>query len=300
METSAPTARRLFFSGETFAPEQLEELERAFFWNVIARNGTFKTTNHRRLGDLNRAVLKHLPAARPLNIMDVAVSSGVSTGEWARDLDAAGIKHQMTAGDLLVHAWLISINTRLHVLVDKTGYPLQLDIDGRAIRTPFNKRDWLRHTAAILLTKLVLSRAAPAMRSGSFGALRNPPLSRFGVKYRPLKLVSHSLRELTHIEVVEDDILNDHGYAATFHVVRAANILNRVYFDDATLRAMLRNLRSRLMPGGLLIVCRTMDEDSANHATMFTLREDGRLAVAARLNSGSEIEELALALEPAP
>jgi hypothetical protein len=299
VETSAPTARRLFFSGETFAPEQLEDLERAFFWNVIARNGTFKTTNHRRLGDLNRAVIAHLPAVRPLNIMDVAVSSGVSTGEWVRDLEAAGIKHRMTAGDLLVHAWLISINTQLHVLVDKTGYPLQLDIDGRAIRTPFHKRDWLRHTAAILLTKLVLGRAAPALRSGAFGALKHPPLSGLGVKYRPLKLVSHSLRELTQIEVVEDDILNDRGYAGTFHVVRAANILNRVYFDDATLKAMLRNLRSRLMAGGLLIVCRTMDQDAVNHATMFTLRDDGRFAVAARLNGGSEIEDLALGLEPA-
>src|ERR1700733_4106738 len=155
METSAPTARRLFFSNERFAPEQLEELEKAFFWNVIGRNGTFKTTNHRRLGDLNRAALEHLPTTRPLNIMDVAVSSGVSTGEWAHDLEQAGVAHRMTAGDLLVHAWLISISPRLHVLVDKTGYPLQLDIGGRAIRTPLHKRDWLRHGPAILLTKLV-------------------------------------------------------------------------------------------------------------------------------------------------
>jgi hypothetical protein len=230
--------------------------------------------------------------------MDVAVSSGVSTGEWARDLAAAGIVHQMTAGDLLVHAWLISINTRLHVLVDKTGYPLQLDINGRAIRTPLRKRDWLRHGAAILLTKLVLSRAAPAMSSIPFDALKNPPLSGFGVTYRPLKLVSHSLRELTQIEVVEDDILNDRDYAGTFHVLRAANILNRVYFDDATLRAMLGNLRSRLMPGGLLIVCRTMDQDSVNHATIFRLRDDGRFAAVGQLNAGSEIEELVLSLEP--
>jgi hypothetical protein len=298
MKTSAPTARRLFFSDESFAPEQLEQLERAFFWNVIGKNGTFKTTNHRRLDDLNQAVLEHLPTARPLNIMDVAVSSGVSTGEWARALEKAGIRHRMTAGDLLVHAWLVSINRRLHVLVDKTGYPLQFDIDGRAIRTPLHKRDWLRHGAAILLTKLVLRKATPALRSASLGTLVNPPLSHLGVRCRPLKLVSRSLRELAQIELVEDDILNDHGYVGAFHVLRAANILNRVYFDDSTLSAMLRNLRARLMPGGLLIVCRTMEHDSVNHATMFKLQDDGRLAAVARMNGGSEIEELALGLEP--
>ena len=104
------------------------------------------------------------------------------------------------------------------------------------------------------------------------------------------------MRELTQIEVVEDDILNNQSYQRSFHVLRAANILNRVYFDDITLTAMLRNLRSRLLPGGLLIVCKTRANDSVNEATLFKLQDDLKLAVVERLNGGSEVEELALAL----
>jgi hypothetical protein len=297
MKIPVPTANYLFFSGESFEPQQLEELEKAFFWNVIARNGTFKATNHRRLDDLNEIAAMHLPADRPLKIMDVAVSSGISTGEWTRFLQNSGIQHQMVAGDLLVHAWLVSIGSRLHVLVDKTGYQLQLDIGGNAIRTPLRKRNWLRHGLSILAIKLVMLRAAPALRRASPGQVRDLPLTRFGVRYRPLQLVSRSLREFEQIEVVEDDILNDRNYGSSFHVLRAANILNRVYFDDTTLTAMLRNLRSRLVPGGLLIVCKTTESDDVNHATLFKLQEDGKLAVVARLNGGSEVEELGLGLD---
>jgi chemotaxis methyl-accepting protein methylase len=58
-------------------------------------------------------------------------------------------------------------------------------------------------------------------------------------------------------------------------VLRAANILNLAYFDKATLQRMLRNLRARLLPGGLLIVCRTNDAE-VNNASVFTLQGDGR------------------------
>jgi hypothetical protein len=294
MKTPVPTAEYLFFSEETFEPQQLEELEKAFFWNIIARNGTFKATNHRRLDDLNEFVAMHLPADRPLKIMDVAVSSGISTGEWTRFLQNSGIQHQMVAGDLLVHAWLVSVGSHLHVLVDKTGYQLQFDIGGNAIRTPLRKRDWLRYGVLILALKLVMLRAAPALRRTLPGQVWDLPLKRFGVRYRPLQLVSRSLREFEQILVVEDDILNNRNYGNSFHVIRAANILNRAYFDECKLTAMIRNLRSRLVPGGLLIICKTTEDDSVNHATLFKLQIDGKLAIVAKLNGGSEVEELGL------
>ena len=60
---------------------------------------------------------------------------------------------------------------------------------------------------------------------------------------------------------------------------------------------MVSNLRSRLLPGGLLIVCRT-NEKGVNNATVFTLGDDGRLTTTARLNEGSEIADLVLDLPP--
>jgi hypothetical protein len=84
MNPTVPTAFELFFAGGTDQPDerQLEEREDLFFHSIELRNGTRKTTRHRRLDDLNALVRKLLPTQRPLEIMDVAVSSGVSTAEW--------------------------------------------------------------------------------------------------------------------------------------------------------------------------------------------------------------------------
>ena len=52
----------------------------------------------------------------------------------------------------------------------------------------------------------------------------------------------------------------------------------RTQARSATLKRMLANLRSRLLPGGLLIVCRT-NAAGINNATVFTLGPDGRFDV---------------------
>ena len=79
---------------------------------------------------------------------------------------------------------------------------------------------------------------------------------RLGATCRPLKLMSPSLRQLPQLRAVEDDILENKDYPQRFHVLRAANILNLAYFDAASpAKDILRNLRSRLQPGGLLIIC---------------------------------------------
>jgi hypothetical protein len=118
---------------------------------------------------------------------------------------------------------------------------------------------------------------------------------RLGVTCRPLTLLSPSLSQFPQLRAVEDDILLNRSYVQRFHVLRAANILNLVYFDAPTLERMLLNLRARLLPGGLLIVCRT-NEAGVNDASIFTLKEDGRFVTTARLNAGSEIADLVLAL----
>jgi hypothetical protein len=110
-------------------------------------------------------------------------------------------------------------------------------------------------------------------------------------------LVSPSVGKPAHIEFVEDDIQQNEGPRGGFHVVRAANILNKGYFSDEALLGMIANLRARLQAGGLLAVCRTTN-DGINLATVFRLVETGRLDIVARLGAGSEVESLALSLPP--
>ena len=291
MSVPIPTAFELYFAPRepALGEHAIEELERTFFNSITLRNGTYKTTWNRRLDDLNELVQGLLPRQRPLEIMDVAVSSGISTAEWLVSLEQAGIDCRMLAGDAVVDAFLISIG-RLRALTDRTGHVMQLDVAGRAVRIPPpRRRDRIVYSPIIALMKGLT-------RLFDLGA-RSAAQSRLGVTCQPLALTSLALARMPKLRAVEDDILLNTGYRQRFHVLRAANILNLAYFDGLTLERMVRNLRTRLLPGGLFIVCRT-NEAGVNNASVFTLTDDGRFAETARLNKGSEIAELVLRLPP--
>jgi hypothetical protein len=286
-----PTANALFFDETVRDADQLERLEHLFFRNIRLPNGTFKTTYRRRLDDLNALVRLHLPPRQPLDCMDVAVSSGVSTLEWIESLAESGIQCRMTAGDAQVHAYLLSIGSKLRVLVDRSGCPLQYDVAGTGLSSPLRKGCRLK----FFLPALVLRTAGWVLKGTLSKPARAAQGARWGLRWRPLKLVSPSICNHPALEVVEDDILANRNYVQCFDVVRAANILNLIYFNETSLAAMLANLRRRLRDGGRLIVCRTKP-DGINHGTVFGLDPHRRLQVLARLNEGSEIEKIALSL----
>ena len=300
-EANIPTAFEMYFASRAAESNEreIEEREDLFFHSIELRNGTRKTTRHRRLDDLNALVQRVLPPQRPLEIMDVAVSSGVSTAEWLIALERAGVPCHMLAGDAVVNAFLISLGPRLRALSDRTGHLMQLDIQGEAVRMPPpRRRDRIRYFPHMLLmraaTRLFDLGKLDRHRHSSTG---EPMQRRLGATCRPLTLMSPSLNRLPQLQAVEDDILLNRDYTRRFHVLRAANILNLAYFDTATLQRMLRNLRARLLPGGLLIICRTNDAE-VNNASVFTLEKDGRFTTTARLNEGSEIEHLVRGLPP--
>jgi len=294
MSRAVPTAFELYFGSGSRDPWHLAELEEGFFHSLGLRNGTRKTTWRHRLDDLNALVQKHLPPERPLEIMDVAVSSGVSTAEWLDSLERAAIECRMLAGDAVVDAFVISLGRFLRALVDRTGYLMQLELAGRAIRTPPpRRRDRIRYLPFTALMNATTRLFGTALRT--WDGTQPDPMRRLGVTCRPVKLMSLALRRRHRIEAIEDDILVSSSYGGRFHVVRAANILNRAYFDTLTLERMLVNLRARLRPHGLLVVCRT-SETGLNNATVFALEEDGRFSALTRLNEGSEITDLVLRL----
>lgn len=269
-----PTAHRLYFTADLHGNPRAPQLEDSFFHSLVLRNGTFKTTWHHRLDDLNVMVEPFLPSGKPLEILDVAVSSGISTVEWLEFLDRIGIECHMTAGDAVIDAFLVTAGP-LRGLFDRTWHLMQLEVRGQAVRMPQpRRRDRLRFSPLVLLVKAA---------------------ARLGMPHRALKLVSPSLTAHPRIDVVEDDILNDRRWPRRFDVLRAANVLNRCYFNDGMLEKMLRNLRSRLAPRGLLIVCRTTEE-GRNDATLFRLAEDRSFRKLATLNEGSEVAELVLSL----
>jgi len=116
----------------------------------------------------------------------------------------------------------------------------------------------------------------------------------------PVALSRRSLMLITSgiprrkIQVREDDLLqkNPPEFVEKFDVIRAANIINRQYFSELALRRMIDNLRGRLRPNGILIICRTHD-DNTNNGTIFR-RHGSNLQAVDRIGRGSEVAELAV------
>jgi hypothetical protein len=273
-----PGPLEIYFGG--LSSDALIKAERVFFTGLQLSNGTFKTTADRRLDDVNELVTTLLlPCDSQLRIMDVAVSSGVSTAEWSDHLLAHGIDHRMTAGDAEPEGVLLHIRRRAAILWQSDGYPLALQLGRRCIYLDRSRRStrvlrWpLRH-----LFTLVMSAACQWL----------------GHRWIcPVCLVSPRVANHYVIRVIRDDILDPARFTNQFDVCRAANILNREYFPDNQLRLMVRNLRARLRANGLLVVCRSTYRHGTwvNRATILR-RVGDRMEVIGRLNGGSEVEDL--------
>jgi glycosyltransferase involved in cell wall biosynthesis len=298
---TVPTAKELFFAGTPLDAEASEARERAFFRSVRLKNGTYKTTYSHRLDAVNDVVKEVLPPYRPLEILDVGVSSGLSTLEWMESLDRAGIEYRMTASDLCVEAFLLSFGRLGNALVDKGGYPLQFDFLGRAMPYPMGRRRAVRFPPLF-----VLAQAFRWLLPGVFATLfkqwatqmEGDSVRRFGIGCHRVRLLSTRLKGATSLRILEDDILARGPFDKCFHVVRAANVLNTQYFSDETLITMAANLRARMKPDGILVVCRTGDHN-VSHGTVFRLNHVDRFDVACRIGDGSEIENLILDLRGA-
>jgi SAM-dependent methyltransferase len=267
------------------------EIERRFFTNLRLPNGTSKTTYRHRLDDLNERLLEFLPSNCCLTVMDVAISSGVSTLEWSDHLQAHGFQHKLVAGDLVTDGWLTSWGTSLAVLVDSSGRDPLLFEMGR-VTLPVRSDRRLARVARPFLFPVLRAVATLGGRAGPAPSMA-PAVPRQWV-HRSISLVSPELHRRPEIEIVQDDITVPGRFPSAFDVIRVANLVQRVYFDDDTLRRIMRNLRDRLRDGGILVICRTT-EDGVNNATIFR-RTGDRFISEASLNSGADVRDLALAL----
>jgi len=253
------SALEYYYSAQTLTPEQ----EAAFFNRIRPTNGVYKLTADHRMDDLNEIVLSRWDATafRPKEIMDVGVSSGITTVEWLESLSGSGLKVHMVATDVSLSAYVVPLWPRAYALKTADGHVL-------AVFGPTNR---------ILRG---LGRVAARCRS----------------RREKLLLVSPRALRCDAIEWAEDDVLapNSTQFLRRFDVIRAANILNLCYFNGDQLRCAVAKLKERLAgPAARLIVNRTWG-DGSNHATMFKLTEAGHFEAEVRLGQGSEIEDVVL------
>ena len=272
------TARQ-FFLAERQQADPAAESE--FFSKLKMRNGTFKLTKPSRFAALEADIGLRIAerAAHLRQVLDVGVSTGLTTIELADFLRAKGASAEVIGTDLFVQAHLVEIAPEFRVLSDNEGWPLQYDIAGRPIRAWIRRLDYV----TLMVVPRLLARAALRPR------LRRMIAQGQSVAVR---METRGLAE-RNIELVENDI-----FAATprfvgkFDFIRAANILNLNYFPAARIRDAITNIRSYCRPSALLLVARS--KGSHHDGTLFELEPDGNFAVRARVGNGSEIEALVL------
>lgn len=261
--------------------------EDEFFGALKLGNNTFKLTASGRFAELDDGLAGALSrfSARVDQVLDIGVSSGVTTLDLYERLKRAGQAVRITATDVAIDAYIVTPFPRCRVLVDGEGHVLQYDLFDRALRPWRRRLDWISGMILVrgLANRICGRRASEMMRTSGPSAGQR------------VTLVSPRLSGNDAIDMVQDDVLaRNPAFTGRFDVVRAANILNRNYFEPAALSRALQNVIAYMSgPGAWLLLGRTRP-GSGHHATLFRMDARGRLVVIERFGAGSEIEVLAL------
>jgi hypothetical protein len=277
-----PSARRVFFPDQPRSTDEQARLEKLFYTNISLPNGTHKTTAQGRLTDLDLSIQKLLRAGGEVRLLDVGISSGVTTLELIDHIERAGCRATGIGADLKIHTFLRSV-VGVDLLFDSEGKILQLATPLFARGRPDRSRKTiaskcLRLALDILERKVVRRWVAEPGRA------------------LPLALVSRRLTQRSGFDVVECDISQPRPeWLDSFDLIRAANVLNVSSFSPAQISVVVKNLTSWLRVGGLLSVCRTHAGNGKNHGSIFVkVGQPPLLQVVERLGDGSEIEPIAL------
>ena len=279
MHKLKPTARSVLLNAEiqSLDDDTADALERQFFNQLVLSNGTLKTTFANRLTDMDEMCTRQLAdAGKPVTVLDVGVSSGVTTHEWSRSMAEAGIEFSLDAFDLCVDASILSAGDNFHVLRDSSGRPLQFEVFGRAVENTLGE-SWSRRIRR--LVPVLALRAAHSLVS------RNG-----GLRSEDVQLVTRYLRRGGPVRVFEYDLQNVDRLERDYTIIRAANILNLAYFDVSFIETCVRKLKGKLEDGGYLCVVRT-HSDGSNHGSLVR-RTGEEYSVVGRVGDGSEIENI--------
>ena len=272
--------------------EQIRTFEDVSF-TLRTSNGTFRTTFRNRFRDVNDAALRLLKDSYPpdtaLRVQDRAVSHGLTSWEWARDLFPAYPSSEFEASDLLLHLFKLSLPSGETYILEPDGKPLQY------IKPPFVVSLHHREPWRYLVNHAIAARAR--RRFKQLGLPESPPerwpQSSYAVNKIPfvhpearLFAASNPRFQLRVRSVFE------HTPGAC-HVLRTMNIFNRDYFSAEQLTEGATAAFHSIEPGGIWIVGRTLEEDLSNHVTFFRRQETG-WEVLERIGKGSEMEQFSM------
>lgn len=288
----APVSCTLLDVGENPTDEQITVFEDVSFRLRIS-NGTYRTTRRQRLVDVDTVSMRWMKrlflGEAELRVQDRAVSSGLTSWEWAEQLFQVFPAANFEASDILLYLIRLLLPDGATFITEPDGRPLQYS------KPPFVVS--LQHPE---LRRYPVNRLIAARAKRRFLDLRLPEgwqESSDGESYRVSRISCVHPRarlfgqtnpgfQFRTRSVFESE-------PNSCHVLRTMNIFNKGYFPAEQLAEGANAVFQSLVPGGLWIVGRTVEEDVSNHAT-FLRRGVRGWEVLERIGDGSEIEELAL------
>ncbi len=279
--SGARVAYNLLRTGDDPSPEEVRVFEDICV-TLRTSNGTFRTTFRNRFDDVNRVAEACIRSAFPnggrLRVQDRAVSSGLTSFEWAQGLFTVYPEADFEASDRLLELQELTSPGGEAFIREPGGPPLQyigppfvVSLDApESWRNPFLR--WVASRARQRFAKL-----PPDCPVRPISCI-HPEAVRFSKTHPGFYFRVRSVFDRT---------------PGACDVLRTMNILNLSYFSRAQLSEAAAAVFDSLAPGGIWIVGRTTEDDFTNHATIFR-RSDSGWTVLERVGSGSEIEDLAL------
>lgn len=285
---ATPTARSILLSSRNIVKEN----EFAFFSSLKLKNGVTKTTYSHRMRNVDIWLLDFLPKDVVVNVLDVGISTGITTVELCELFDAKGVQYQVIGMDSDLTGFLLIFGDDNSILVDKNMNPIHFEIKGKGFG--YVKGTNLKHLVDRALLKLKCKIFMNLILKDDLETM-GKVIRKGGFEVHRVELVCREITENPSIQLVEDSIFSENT-EKQFDFIRAANILNKTYFSDERIKTAARKLRERLATGGQLLICRT-DTDGQNNASLFNVTGGNRYGLVGRFGKGSDIEDLVLNLE---
>lgn len=276
--------------GQNPTEEQIAVFEDISFTLRIS-NGTFRTTFRERFRDVDAAAIrwmkKFYPVDAELRVQDRAVSSGLTSCEWAEQLFPVFPRALFEASDIVLYLVRLELPDGAIYIAEPDGRPLQ-----------YCKPPWVVSLQHAEPRRYPFNGLVAARAKRRFKRLRLPAgwtESTGGDGYRVSRIscihpqAQALARRNAAFEVRIRSVFD--ATPGSCDVLRTMNIFNKSYFPVEQLADGARAAFQSLTHGGLWIAGRTTEDDLRNHATLFR-RGEGGWEILERIGAGSEIEEL--------
>lgn len=268
--------------------------EDALFRDIRLPNGTAKETRRARLDPLSKWWAEQLgEVGGSLRVLDVGISSGVTTHEWLEWFRRHGYEVTGVGVDLYIHAMLLR-GGDVELLMTLDGRLLCATILGRRFSAEWGFDPFSRAKRALPVS---FARSLSRILHACFARdLAQPPGrlepcrmgARLGFEAWYVPLLANSARADRDLTFREASLFDLSPVTGEFDLVRAANILNDSYFAKTALQEGFAEIATKVRDGGQICVCRT-DDSGRTSATLWRRCGD-RFEVMARMNGGSEAE----------